>query len=177
MRIALHHFSLRLWPYLVAPPLTPSNEELLLRSEAVQGRSRMLLFRLPERPIRDLRARQVADALAETQPAVVVDVWLNEISIKLAHYAGCLFLESLLIVGGPPVVETALSIELRPLIVKAMADLVPDHDSYGAIVDGVCGIHVESRRLKNARRKDDFVHQRVVVSVRGRRRHAPAAAV
>ena len=86
-------------------------------------------------------------------------------------------MEALQVVLGPPVVEASLGVELRALVVEAVADLVADDDADGAVVHGVGGVEVERRRLQDSGGEDDLVEERVVVGVRGRRRHAPAAAV
>src|ERR1700733_9183678 len=52
-----------------------------------------------------------------------------------------------------------------------------DDHADGAIVHGINGIHIESRWLENSGGEYDFVQQRIVISVGGRRRHAPASAV
>src|SRR4029077_16467079 len=56
-------------------------------------------------------------------------------------------------------------------------DFVSDHRADGAVVVSVVAIGVVERRLQDTRGENDFVELRVVVSVDGRRRHAPFAAV
>ena len=84
VRIALHHRPRELGPDCVAPELAPGDEELLVRREAVDvGERRLALLRDLERAVRDLRAREVADALAEHELAVVVDAGLDEVAVEL----------------------------------------------------------------------------------------------
>ncbi len=54
-----------------------------------------------------------------------------------------------------------------------MGHLVADHHSDSAVVDGVVGVGVEERRLKDGSREADLVGRRVVVGVDGLRRHSP----
>ena len=61
------------------------------------------------------------------------------------------------VLGGPPLAQAALGVELAALVVEAVRDLVPDHRSDGAVVHGVVGIGVEERWLQDARGEDDFV--------------------
>src|ERR1700684_1565194 len=51
------------------------------------------------------------------------------------------------------------------------------HHSDRSIVHRIDGIDIKTWRLQNAGGKYDLVPQRVVISIRGRRSHAPAAAV
>src|SRR6266853_5892347 len=85
MRIALHHLALQLGSDLIAAPLSPGDEELLLGRETLDGRTRVLPLRLVERQIRDLGARQVGDAFTEHQLAVVMDARLDEIAVELTR--------------------------------------------------------------------------------------------
>ena len=77
----------------------------------------------------------------------------------------------------PPVVQIALRVVLRALIVEAVGHLMADHRADAAVVERVVGRGIEERRLQNARGKDDFVHVGIVVGVDGRRGHVPFAAV
>src|SRR5438067_7006239 len=177
VRIALEHQALRLGPRLVAAELSPGDEELLLGREPVADRLRMLAQRLLERGERDARAGEIADRFAKDQAPVVMDGRLDVEALELVHHALAALAEGLEIRRGPPVVQPPGGVELRPLIVETMADLVADHDADGAIVDGVGSLEIEGRRLEDARRKDDLVEQRVVVRIGGGRSHAPAPSI
>src|SRR5437667_3014428 len=106
-----------------------------------------------------------------------MNIWLNEIIIELIGDTGGAALETFQVVSSPPVVEPALSVELRTLIVEAVADFVPDHHPNRSVIDGIHALHIKRRRLKNASRKYNFVQQRVVVGIRCRRRHGPPSAI
>src|SRR5579862_8652562 len=177
MRIALHHGSLRFRTNLISTPLSPGNKELLLRSVAIDGWFRMCLRRFLEGKISDFCAGKVADAFAQNQLTVVVDAWLDKVSIELAHHAGSPIVEASEIVGSPPVVQAALRVILRSLIVKAMADFMANHNADAAIVDCIHVIHAKRWLLQYSRGEDDFVKKGIVVSVGCRWSHAPAAAV
>src|SRR5450755_2443747 len=128
MWIALNHRSRELRADGIAAKLTPGDEELLVRREPFDGgKRRVALLRDLKGAIGDLRTRQISDAFAENQPTVVVDSRLDKVAVELAHDARCLLAESLQIFLAPPVVEPALRVELRALVVKAVADLVADH--------------------------------------------------
>ena len=82
-------------------------------------------------------------------------------------------LEVLAILVGPPVVELAVAVVLRTLIVEAMADLVADHCADAAIIRRILGLRVEERGLQNRGREHDDVHARLVVGVHRLRIHQP----
>src|SRR5258708_31058685 len=178
MAIGLHHQSLALKAGLVAAELTPRNEELLLRREAVDvSRARLAFQRLLVSKISDLRSAQVANALAQNQFAVVMYIFLDKVIVELARYASPASLKIFEISVCPPVTQSAQVVELRALIVKAVRDFVANNHPNGTIVHGIHSIEIKSRRLQNARREHDLIQQRIVVRVRSRRRHAPAAAI
>jgi phosphoglycolate phosphatase-like HAD superfamily hydrolase len=79
--VALDHLARELRTLLVAAELSPGDEELLVRGEAVDVGRRRLLLRLLERKVRNLRARQVADRLTQHQLAVFVDGRLDVVGI------------------------------------------------------------------------------------------------
>ena len=78
---------------------------------------------------------------------------------------------------GPPVAQRAGAVELRALVVEAVADLVADDRADAAVVDRVVGLDVEERRLEDGGREDDLVQAGVVVGVDRLRGHEPLVAV
>ena len=70
-----------------------------------------------------------------------------------------------------------LRVELAPLVVEAVGELVADGAAGVAVVGRVVHLRVVERRLQHAGGKVDVVHLRVVVRVDRGRRHAPFAAV
>src|ERR1017187_5525800 len=178
VRIRLHHDPLFFNANGIAAPLSPCNEELLFWSESVDVRRARLAFEgLLEGEERDFGAAEVADALTQHQFAIVVNAGLDEVVVELIHYAGAALLELLQIAVRPPVSQAPLVIVLRALVVEAMRNLMADDHPDRAVVDGVGGVVIKARRLQDAGGENDLVPERVVVGVRGRRRHAPAAAV
>src|SRR5205823_6417846 len=85
--------------------------------------------------------------------------------------------EVIQIVLGPPIDETAFRVELAALIVEAVADLVPDNRSNGAVVVCSVGAGIEEWRLQNGGGKVKRVLKRQVDRIHGLRRHPPFAAV
>ena len=58
-----------------------------------------------------------------------------------------------------------------------MGNLMPDHHANRAIVHGIQRVQIKRWRLQNAGGEHDLIHQRVVVCIRCRRRHAPTPAI
>ena len=88
-----------------------------------------------------------------------------------------LHLEGGPVVGGPPVVEVAVAVVLRALVVEAVTDLVADDRADAAVVLGRVGVGVEERLLQDAGGEADLVGAGVVVGVDGLRQHEPLVAV
>src|SRR4051812_37044419 len=112
MRIALDHEALLLRTDRVATELTPRDEELLLGREAVDRARRRLLLRLAECAEGEVGAAEVADAFAKHELAVVVNAGLYEIALVLIDDALAARGECFEVVGGPPVLEATLGVEL-----------------------------------------------------------------
>src|SRR5438270_7245167 len=145
MRITLHHLPLTRRTNFVTAPLSPGNEELLVRRKAVESWLRVLLFRFLKRQIGDFGARKISNAFAEHQLAIVVNVRFDEIVVELMGYTGSATLEPFQVISSPPVVEPALRVELRALIVETVADFVSHDDANRSIIHGIHCIHVERR--------------------------------
>ena len=77
----------------------------------------------------------------------------------------------------PPVVDCPVRVELRALVVEAVAYLVADDGADRAVVERVVAIGVEEGELQDGSGEDDLVPQGVVVGVDRLRRHEPFAAV
>ena len=91
---------------------------------------------------------------------------------EVAHHVGA-FLEVLGIVGGPPLAQIAVLVELGALVVESVGHLMTDDHSDGTIVEGVVGLHIEERRLQNTCGEADLVGGRVVVGVHRLGSHIP----
>ena len=102
---------------------------------------------------RDGQAAEVADVLADGERAV--DVLAGQgarlEAVVLRDQRLRLHLEGRLVVGGPPVVEVAVAVVLRALVVEAVADLVADDRADAAVVLGRVGVGREERRLQDRR--------------------------
>ena len=127
----------------------------------------------------DRQPAQVADVLPDGERAVDVlagqRAWLEGVVLRDEGLG--LHLEGGLVVGGPPVVEVAGAVVLRPLVVEAVADLVADHGADPAVVLGRVGVRGEERLLQDAGGEADLVGAGVVVGVDGLRQHQPLVGV
>src|ERR1700730_18101567 len=166
-----------LCPLICTPHLGPSEEEALLRREAVDIFRAFALDGFLVCSISDGQASEVADALAEHELAVLVQAGLHFVAIELIHHAVPTLSEVLAVVRRPPLVQVAFAVKFGALIVKAMADFVADDGTNSAVVHSVVGVGIVKGRLKDAGGKNNLVHAGVVVGVYGRRRHAPLRAV
>src|SRR5262249_44833626 len=106
VRVALDHRAHSLRPDGVAAELTPRDEELLVRREAVRVRQRRLAPAGDLKgAVRDLGSSEVADRLPQDELPVVVQPRLDEVVFELVDDARALLLELLQVLGGPPVVQ------------------------------------------------------------------------
>ena len=46
-----------------------------------------------------------------------------------------------------------------------MCDLMPDHHSYASVIDGIVGIHIKKRKLKNTGREENFIICWIVIGI------------
>src|SRR6266850_8365377 len=98
MRIGEHHLPLRFRTNGVAARLSPRDKKLLLGSEAINIRRAGLAFHgFEEGHVSQLDAAQIADALAQHQPAIVLQAALYFVSIELLGYAGAAAFEFLVV--------------------------------------------------------------------------------
>ena len=177
MRVGLRQHSLAFWPRVLAPALTVAHEEPLFRRETVDGLSRRGRQRRDVGHQRNPQTAVVGGILAERQLAVHLDVvHRGEVRI-LVDDAGGPLLEAFGVGGRPPVLQVALRVELAPLVVEAVRQLVADHTAGGPVVQRRVGLGVVEGRLEDAGREVDVVLERVVIRVDRGRRHAPLALV
>ena len=85
--------------------------------------------------------------------------------------------EGLAVLLGPPGVQVSVAVVLRPLVVKAVANLVANHSADGAEVAGHVRRRVEERRAQDRRREGDVVLHRVVERIHRLRGGEPGLVV
>ena len=95
-------------------------------------------------------------ALAFLEFAVFVQAGLDFERIELLGDAIAALVEILQVVRRPPVLQIALGVELRALIVEAVRHLVADHGADAAVIDRVIRFGIEKRRLEDSRRETRF---------------------
>ena len=130
-----------------APDLRPAEEEPLLAGAAVELGGRLVAERDAVGRVADGEAAEVADVLADGERAV--DLVAGGVAglelVELGDEGVGARLEGRAVLVGPPVAQGAGAVELRALVVEAVADLVPDDRADAAVVDGVVGVDVEER--------------------------------
>ncbi len=163
-----------------APVLGKGDVEALRAGVAVDLCRRVdarLLRALEIGHVGEQKAAVIRGVFAQGEPAVDVHVvHRNELAV-LVHEAGGADLEVLFVLGGPPIVQVAVAVELRSLIVEAVRELMADDAADMAVVHREIGLLVVKRGLQNAGRKVNVVHAGVVIGVDGGRGHAPLEAV
>ena len=168
-----------LGPRFVLPGLRPGEEEALGAAQPVNfGRGRPLRAR-SDRPSRRCQSAEVANVLADRERAVDVlarRLGGRELVVLIDQRLGPL-LEGLAVRLFPPVRQTPGAVELGPLVVEAVTDLVADDGADRAVVGGVVSLGAEERQLQDGRGKDDLVESGVVVGVYGLGRHEPLVTV
>src|SRR6478609_7476238 len=162
-----------------APDLRPAQEEALLPRVAVDLGGRLVAERDAVGGVADGEPAEVADVLADGQGAVnLVAGRVTRLElVELRDEGVGARLEGGPVLVGPPVAQRARAVELRALVVEAVADLVSDDRPDAAVVGRVVGLDVEEGGLEDGGREDDLVQARVVVGVDRLRGHEPLVAV
>src|SRR3954470_20592446 len=113
MRIDHHREALLLNPDFVAPALSPTDKETLLRREpADQRRPRLAFQGLHVSQVGDARPGQISDRFAQDQFPVVRHAGFDEVVVELIYNALSSLVKTLSIFRSPPVLETPLLIVL-----------------------------------------------------------------
>ena len=94
------------------------------------------------------------------------------LAILLCQFRGS-FVEFVSIFDRPPISQISVSVVLAPLVVETVAQLMADDRPNRAVVDRIICFQVKKGRLKDGGRKDDFVHERIVIGIDRLRRHMP----
>jgi len=150
VRVGRRLESLRLWPRILAPDLSPAEEHALLGREAVDFTLTSGTGAGKVGHQREAQAPVVGGVFAERQASVDVGLAVDGVARVLIGDAGGALLIGLGVSGSPPVAQIALAVELAPLIVEAVGELVADDGAGGAVVDrGVAPRSIE-RRLQDA---------------------------
>src|ERR1700678_2437567 len=141
--------TLRLLSRLGGPFLTKGEEELLLASQTLIHRRGLPAQRRDPGIMGCRDAGIVGDILAQGLLAIHRQIreWL--VLAVLGRKRLSRLLEMSEIRLGPPIVQPALVVEGRALVVESMADLMADHRTDGAVIERVIGLGVEERPLQD----------------------------
>src|SRR5665213_698397 len=164
---------------LETPGLGPREEEPLRTAKPIDHR-RLLAMQGNEVGLPgDRETAEVADVFTDGQGTVDVQFGghLGCEGVELFDQRLCALFEGGAVRWFPPIGEFARSVELRTLVVEAVADLVTDHRADGTVVGGLVALRVEKWRLEYRGREDDLVESGVVVGVDRLGRHEPLVAV
>src|ERR1041384_4506149 len=155
MRIGFGQQARALRRGVLAPNLGKAQEEALLRRETIflRGSFRVISHLLPQGHERDAQAAVVSRVLAQGKASVEMNVIHSHKGAVLIGDAARALLELLAVFRCPPVGEITLSVEFAALIVKAVRELVADHDADAAEVHCIIFAPVEEWWLQNAGRE------------------------
>src|ERR1700733_3925851 len=128
-------------------------------------------------PCKPKSATHVGNILTQCQLAVDLDLVDHGITRILIRNARDALGEFFSVFVSPPIAQISLRIELSPFIVKAMGQFMADRSPRVAVIRRRIGRGIEQGRLQDAGWKINIVHLRIVISVDGRRRHAPFSAI
>ncbi len=115
-----------------------------------------MLFRLrigQERDVGQAQAAIVSGVLAQGQLAIHLDVIDRDEVAVLLYFAVGFLVKAFAILGGPPVGEVSVGIELPAFIVEAVGEFVSHDAADVSVVRRVGGVTVIQRRLKDAGRE------------------------
>ena len=86
-------------------------------------------------------------------------------------------IEFLLVLFGPPVAQIPLSVELTPLIVKAVSQFMPDYGADPAKVHGIVGVVIVEGWLQDSGWEGNVVELRIVTGIHRHGRIRPVVFV
>src|SRR5262249_25511232 len=121
----------------------------------------------------DARAAVVRSVLTQGQAAIQFQVIYGGEAAVFIGNAACPLFKFLGVLGSPPVAQIAFGIEFAAFIVKAIGELVANHQANSAHVDRVIHGAIKEGWLQDAGGKNDLVVAAAVVGIDRRRRHAP----
>src|SRR5579862_1497352 len=178
MRIRLGDEAGVFGPQVRAPNLSPAEEKALLRGETIdRGGSGLADKSFFERGVRNGQAAEIGDALTLLELAISVQTGFDFVGPKLIDDALAASLKVFEVRGRPPILQVAMTIEFRALVVEAVSHFMADDRAYAAVVDGVISVEIEEGGLEDPSGEYDFVQGRIVVGVDGRRSHVPFVTV
>ena len=93
---------------------------------------------------------EVGDVLSARQLAVDLDVVHHRVPGVLVAHAVHFLLEALGVVVSPPIPQVSLGVELAPLVVEAVGQLVADGGTGVSVVRGLVQLGIEERRLEDS---------------------------
>ncbi len=158
---------------LAAPGLRVADEEPLVAGQSADDGRRLAMQRQLPGVIGGGQAGDVGDVLAQRLGPVHVHVRERAIGVELGRQLRRRGLEVIEVLGRPPVQELAGRVELAALVVEAVAHLVADGGSHGAVIHRRVRLGVEPRGLHVGGGEVEGVLDRQVHRIDRLRRHPP----
>src|SRR5215469_6698874 len=95
------------------------------------------------------------------------------VAVELIDDLFAAFFEPFFIGSRPPILDIPLWIVFTALVIEAVGHFVSNHRPDSAIVNGVVGIGIKERRLKNSCGKGNLVSLCSILGIDGWRTHPP----
>ncbi len=161
----------------LAPRLGKGQEEALVAGQAVLDGVRLAVQRQLVGVVSRRQAGDVGDVFRQHLLAVDASVRERTIGVILLDQLLGRRLEVGSIVRRPPVAQAAARVELRTLVVEAVADLVADGRADRTVIIGIVRLRIEIGWLQDTGREVERIGQRQVHGIDDLRHHGPLAAV
>jgi hypothetical protein len=149
--VAIDELSLRLQAHGMAGGLAPRNEKLLLGCEAIDYWNGVSLHRRLERQVSDAHAGEIGNGFVAHALAIVVNAWLDEVTLELVDQALAALVEILPVFLAPPILRVQLQVDCRACGIDGMGEIMRDGNPHGAVIHGIRRLRTEERRLQRSR--------------------------
>src|SRR6266436_8215671 len=133
--------------FVRAPALPVPDEEALLGGQPINQFQLLAFGRLFPRHVREDEPAEVRCIFPKRQLTVDFDVVHNRVPGVLLRNTSRPLLEFLSVLRGPPILQIARSVELAPLVVETVSELVPDRPARVAVIGSIILCGVKQRRL------------------------------
>ena len=140
------------------PNLCPPEEEPLLWGISIDQR-RPAFGReiIHQRRVSDVQTAEIADVLADRTLTFDVQAGQHLIAAELVNDTRGTLFKFRAVLGRPPIDLVSFGVVLAALVVETMRNLVADHSTHSAVVDGIVRLKVKERRLKDSGWECDVV--------------------
>src|SRR5947207_3897367 len=127
---------------VLAPDLSPAQEQSLFRREAINFFRLFARYGGFQRHVSDTKAAVVRGVLTQREFAIQMNIVYCHKTAVFVNQALCSLLEGLGIFRCPPILKIACRIKLASLIIKPMGQLMSDDRADTAKIQAIIGLEV-----------------------------------